>query len=42
MSISTDLPDDIDALKAMVLAQQASMQQMTLALASRALEVEQL
>ncbi len=42
MSISPDLPDDIDALKAMVLAQQASMQQMTLALASRALEVEQL
>lgn len=36
------MPDDIDALKAMVLDQQASMAQMTLALASRALEVEQL
>ena len=42
MPIPAPLPDDIDALKAMVLAQQASMQQMTLALASRALEVEQL
>lgn len=36
------LPDDINALKAMVLAQQASMEQMALALASGALEVEQL
>lgn len=42
MPISPSLPDDIDALKAMVLAQRASMEQMTLALASRALEVEQL
>jgi transposase len=42
MPISSTLPDDIDALKAMVLAQQASMEQMTLALASGALEVEQL
>ena len=42
MPISPPLPDDIDALKAMVLAQQASMEQMTLALASRALEVAQL
>lgn len=42
MPIAITLPDDIDALKALVLAQQASMEQMTLALASRALEVEQL
>lgn len=42
MPLTATLPDDIDALKAMVLAQQASMEQMTLALASRALEVEQL
>ena len=42
MPVPSPLPDDIDTLKAMVLAQQASMQQMTLALASRALEVEQL
>lgn len=42
MPLPSPLPDDIDALKAMVLAQQASMEQMTLALASRALEVEQL
>lgn len=42
MPANTPLPDDIDALKAMVLAQRASMEQMTAALASRALEVEQL
>ncbi|NMM26513.1 MAG: IS66 family transposase [Glaciimonas sp.] len=42
MPLTATLPDDIDALKAMVLAQQALMEQMTLALASRALEVEQL
>lgn len=42
MPVPSPLPDDIDALKAMVLQQQASMEQMTLALASRALEVEQL
>jgi transposase len=42
MPTNTPLPDDIDALKALVLAQRASMEQMTAALASRALEVEQL
>ena len=42
MPTNPPLPDDIDALKAMVLAQRASMQQMAAALASRALEVEQL
>ena len=42
MPASSPLPDDIDTLKAIVHAQQASMDQMTMALASRALEVEQL
>ena len=42
MPTDTPLPDDIDALKALVLAQRVSMDQMSAALASRALEVEQL
>lgn len=42
MPTDTLLPDDIDALKALVLAQRVSMEQMTAALACRALEVEQL
>lgn len=42
MPVNTPLPDDIDALKALVLAQRASMEQMTAALVSRTLEVEQL
>ena len=42
MPIPSPLPDDIDALKAMVRAQQAAMDQMTLVMASHAVEVEQL
>jgi hypothetical protein len=39
LPIPKPLPDDIDALKAMVRAQQAAMDQMTLVMASHAVEV---
>ncbi|MEB0134598.1 IS66 family transposase [Actimicrobium sp. CCC2.4] len=42
LPIPKPLPDDIDALKAMVRAQQAAMDQMALVMASHAVEVEQL
>ena len=42
MPTDPSLPNDIDALKALVMAQWVSMEQMSAALASRVLEVEQL